>query len=455
MTATENLRRNMGALAGESAAARMRLDDVVATYRRWMHLPDPGVLYFTLGAVAANLLPGDPIWGLVVGAPGSGKTEALMGASKLPHVHEAGTLTEASLLSGSPKRDHGPKATGGVLRQIGAFGIILCKDFGSVLSMHRDARSSVLAALREVYDGSWTRLLGTDGGRALRWEGKAGLIAGCTPIIDRHSAVMAAMGDRFILYRPPQVHRNKQAHQAIVRGKAVEMRRELAQEMAGLFAALNEPEPRALTEGDIERLIVLSDFATRARSAIERDGYSRDIVLIPDPEMPARLAVGLRGLLDGLDVIGLERGESWRVVAKAALDSVPALRLAAIERLHEATGELSTTDAAASDYPTTTVRRALEDMAALGLCERRTQGQGKADMWALTDESRKHLDAIRGAFPKSREAQGGTVPEKSGGVSKAPESPSNNHPHRIDDDFSGKVQSDLIGQLVAEGEQSR
>ena len=30
------------------------------------------------------------------------------------------------------------------------------QDFGSVLSMHREARAAVLAALREVYDGSWT-----------------------------------------------------------------------------------------------------------------------------------------------------------------------------------------------------------------------------------------------------------------------------------------------------------
>jgi len=67
--------------------------------------------------------------------------------------------------------------------------------------MHRDARASVLAALREVYDGSWTRLLGTDGGKTLHWEGRVGFLAGCTQTIDRHHAVMGAMGERFALYR--------------------------------------------------------------------------------------------------------------------------------------------------------------------------------------------------------------------------------------------------------------
>jgi len=414
------------------------LDDVTETFQRWLHLPDPGVVYVVLGSVAANLIPGDPVWLLVVGAPGSGKTETLMSTSRLEGVHEVGTLTEAALLSGSPKRDRGPQATGGVLRQIGEFGIILAKDFGSVLSMHRDSRASVLAALREVYDGSWTRPLGTDGGRVLRWEGKTGMLAGCTPTIDRHAAVMAAMGDRFILFRPLQVDRSKQARHAITRGKTGEMRRELAEAAAGLFAAIPDGrQPRELSRQEIDSLIMLSDLATRARSAVERDGFSRDIELIPDPEMPARLAVGLHGLANGLDLIGLDRSVAWQVVSKAALDSVPALRLAMVTKLHSVEDELSTTKVAAdANYPTTTVRRTLEDLAALALVERTSNGKGKADTWRLTEEVRAQLDTVQ-PFPISQEAHGEGVPDKSGGTPQAASPTALNYPHRIDDDFSG------------------
>ena len=155
------------------------------------------------------------MWLLVVGPPGGGKSEQLQGAAGLPDVHPAATITEAALLSGSPKREHAEGAKGGLLRQIGDFGIILCKDFGSVLSMHRDGRAQVLAALREVYDGSWTRHVGTDGGKTLHWEGKVGLIAGVTPTIDRHHAVMGAMGERFILFRLPEVDADEQARRAL------------------------------------------------------------------------------------------------------------------------------------------------------------------------------------------------------------------------------------------------
>ena len=178
-----------------------RLDEVVEAFRSWLFLPDPGALYLVLAAVAANRLPGDPCWLLLVGATGAGKSEVLSSLVGLDEVVQAGVLTEASLLSGTGSRERAADAKGGLLRAVGDYGILMAKDFGSVLSMHRDARAAVLAALREVYDGSWTRHVGTDGGRTLHWEGKLGLIAGCTPTVDRHHGALAALGEQFAFYR--------------------------------------------------------------------------------------------------------------------------------------------------------------------------------------------------------------------------------------------------------------
>ena len=60
-------------------------------------------------------------------------------------------------MSRVPKKQRTGGAKGGLLRQIGAFGFISLKDFGSILSMHADGKAEVLAALREIYDGAWTR----------------------------------------------------------------------------------------------------------------------------------------------------------------------------------------------------------------------------------------------------------------------------------------------------------
>ncbi len=133
--------------------------------------------------------------------------------------------------------------------RLAIFGILVLKDFGSVLSMHRDQRAAVLAALREIYDGSWTRHVGMGGGKTLSWEGKLGLLAGVTPTIDRYHAVMGAMGERFVLLRLPSVDGSEQAQRALAHaGREREMRAELGGAVAELFAGF-DPElgrPRSL-----------------------------------------------------------------------------------------------------------------------------------------------------------------------------------------------------------------
>jgi hypothetical protein len=193
----------------QGEAVTLTLAEAIAVFRRWLWLPDTDALLAALGAVVANRRDGDPVWVLVVAPPGTGKTEAIQPLAGLDDVWPTATLTEAALLSGTPRRE-AKGAKGGLLKEIGDFGIILCKDFGSVLSMNRDSRALVLAALREIYDGSWTRRVGTDGGRELSWSGKVGLVAGCTPVIDSHYAVLGAMGDRMAFYRLPKVEAREQ-----------------------------------------------------------------------------------------------------------------------------------------------------------------------------------------------------------------------------------------------------
>ena len=188
---------------GSAPPATVRaLDAVLETFRSWLYLPDPGPVYVACAGVAVNRIDRfDPTWIVLIGAAGSGKTEALNATTGLEGIYLAGTLTEASLLSGTPRKDTAAGASGGLLREIGSSGILVLKDFGSILSMHREQRANVLAALREIYDGSWHRDVGTDGGRRLHWEGRVGLLAGATTVLDQHHGVMAQLGERFLLHR--------------------------------------------------------------------------------------------------------------------------------------------------------------------------------------------------------------------------------------------------------------
>ena len=241
------------------------IGQTLAVFERWLILPNKTPVYAVLGTVAANLLPGDPVWLGVIGPPSSAKTEILNSISMLPRVVQAATLTPAGLLSGTSKKQYDKEAKGGLLRQIGDFGIIALKDFGSVLSMRPDAKAEILAALREIYDGAWTRHLGTDGGRTLSWSGKIALLFAATGVIDAHYGVIGAMGDRFLLSRLAPVEKGQfsRALQHMGAG-TTRMRKELAEAVAGLFAG-RRPEPRPISPEEIDRIDRMIMLVVRLR----------------------------------------------------------------------------------------------------------------------------------------------------------------------------------------------
>ena len=76
----------------------MTLDELLELYKAFYYLPDTGHIETVLGAVAANLGSGDPVWPLLVASSSWGKTEPLNSVAGLPYVYPVSTLTEASLL---------------------------------------------------------------------------------------------------------------------------------------------------------------------------------------------------------------------------------------------------------------------------------------------------------------------------------------------------------------------
>jgi hypothetical protein len=360
------------------------LDDVTTRFRERMHLPDEIPLYAVFGTVAANYLPGDPVWLGLIAPSSSSKTELLNAVTKMPNVKEAATLTAAALLSGTSRKERAKNASGGLLKEIGEFGILIAKDFTSILSDNKDTQAEVLAAFREIYDGRWTRHVGTDGGQSLSWEGKMGFLFGATPAYDSRHALVGAMGERFLLCRLASGGPD-QALAALERTNRNAMRRELAECVASFFAQPRS-EPPALDKDEKLRLVTLASLTVRMRSVVERDRHTREIEAVHGKEGPARLALALNGLLDGLASIGCERQDAWRVIERVAGDSVPPLRRQAFDTVRANNGPMDTKAVALKlDLPTTTVRRALEDLAAYQLVARDSDGAGHADTWSMGD----------------------------------------------------------------------
>jgi hypothetical protein len=369
------------------------LQETLAVFDRWLLLNDTTPILAVLGAVAANYLPGDPVWLGIVGPPSSAKTEILNSTALLPKVVQVATLTPAALLSGTPVKQRDKGAHGGLMREIGDFGILVLKDFGSILSLRPDAKAEVLAALRELYDGSWTRRVGSGGGRELTWRGKLGLVFASTGVIDLHHTVISQMGDRYLLTRLAPVRDGQFARALQHAGTGNRaMRKELAEAVQHLFAG-RRAEPRPISEQEIERLDKVLLLVVQLRAPVERDRVSREVEAIFGAEGTARVGLMIERLLAGLDVLGVERELALRTVEAVAMDSVPPLRRSAYEYaqrcrdLHDRPEWFKTSELAeAMELPTVTVRRVLEDLAAYGLVRRKAaEEKGKADSWAIAE----------------------------------------------------------------------
>jgi hypothetical protein len=185
------------------------------------------------------------------------------------------------------------------------------------------------------------------------------------------------------------------------------MRGELRESVCGLFAGF-EPTPFTLDDAATVRLSALATLAAHCRSAVERDGYRREVELVPGSERPARLVLSLARLLHGMRMLGAPEGECWRLIISVGLDSVPALRRRVFGFLQRH-GKASTTNVSlAVEYPASSTRRALEDLAAHGVVTRLGTGPGKPDEWEISPFSKGLVDTAQ--------IVDAGVPEKSEGV---------------------------------------
>jgi len=374
----------------EALGREPALTRALDTFGRWLHLKDDAPVLIYAATLVAHDAAGDPLWLLIVGPPSGGKTEILSSAAGVGGVVMAAVVTEAALLSGTSKKERAHDATGGLLRQIDESGVLLCKDFTSVLSQNKDTARAALAALREIYDGQWHRPVGTDGGKVLKWSGKCGFVGGVTPTIDRYTQILSALGDRFLLLRLPDADAEQMATFALSHnGAETTMRGELATAITDLVASADRSKVnRPLADAEQPMLIALATYVARARTAVERSPYTGEVLVMPQPEGTARLVLALRRLYGGLDAIGVERDRRWQMLARVALDCVPAARTRLLTPLLSVSDPVKTaTLAGRADMVTKTARRYLEDLALLRIVDRgKTSAADNApDLWSATD----------------------------------------------------------------------
>ena len=388
----------------------IKLEQAHKVFKRWLGDDyDLGTLDAMLAAAAVERLDGDPLWLLIVSGSGNAKTETVQALSSIGALVVSAVTSEGALLSATSKRDRSKSATGGLLREIGDRGVLVIKDFTSILSMNRDMRAQVLGALREVHDGSWVRKVGSDGGQSLPWSGRIAIIGAVTTAWDTHHAVVAAMGDRFVLARADST-KNRQAagRQAIGNtGSEIQMRAELAQAVGGVIAGM-DTTPITTTAEEGDALLAAADLVTLARTAVERD-YTGNVIDAHAPEMPTRFAKELVQIVRGAVAIGMDRHDALRLAIRCARDSMPPLRLQIIDDVAAHRDGLVADVRRRLGKPHNTVDREVQALYMLGVlkCDEVSEFTEKTGKWA----SKWHYSLADGINPTAIDLK--AFPEKS------------------------------------------
>lgn len=353
-------------------AEAVTLAECEDTYRKWMSPAyDMSVVHANLAARAAHELEGEPVWLLTVAGSASGKTEGIAPLAATPNTIMVSEIASpGALLSGTSNSERSKDATGGLLNQIGANGVLILKDFTSILSMGSDGRSAVLAALREVYDGSWNRLVGTDGGKTLSWTGRISLIGATTTTYDRHHSVIAAMGDRFALIRMnSRTDRRLKGRQALMNtGHEKQMRDELSKAAAGVIAGM-DTNPAPLDEDELTVLFEAADYVTMARTPAERD-FKGEPIEANDPESPTRFVKMLQQIVLGGSAIGMNRRGAMLLALRIAHDSIPPVRRLVLEAVHKKPSSATVDVVEETQFPRSTIDRMLQELALQRMLEK-------------------------------------------------------------------------------------
>ena len=315
-------------------------------FQQYLYMPDPTPLHAAVVTYIANLLPGNPVWMMLVGPPSCGGTSILNTFRGLPGIVQCGDVSIGGLLSATSKKDKSKQATGGLLMELlnrddgTKWGVINAKDFTSTLILDQQERKKVLGALKEIYDGHWDRNKGVDGGLHLSWAGKAGFITKCTEMIDDHRQDMTVMGDRFIYCRYAPTDGVGEASKALSNGSGSElMEANLRDTMKDfldvvlpydwehvvlsrkLLVEENELEA-ILKHEDVEKLAGLSIFAARGRGFVKRHQFTREVERV-EHESPGRIAGQLRMVLLASQIAGLKYSDTWKLVDRIVWSCLP------------------------------------------------------------------------------------------------------------------------------------
>ena len=314
------------------------LEKLRRKFFKWLQIApnDQLAIDLILSIIISNIWSGDPIWGYIIGPPGSAKTELLRAFRQRPEIKFISNLRPRSMQSGY----RGKEGKDPSLLPTWDGKTVIFKDFTAILSKPKPIRESIIGDLRDAFDGFAD--LGTGNIGMVHHVSRFSIIAAVTPAIDGYWNLHAQLGERFISLRIKAQDRLKLVSQALSNVKVkMRMRKELSKAVDEFFNTIETPRIGVVkVPSDIKnRLYHLADLIARCRSTVVHTGYSRTLVYLPNPEVGTRLVQQLTKLCIARAVAAQHTTvthDDYRFAVRVAHDCLPSLTAYVLRILYKA-----------------------------------------------------------------------------------------------------------------------
>ncbi|MCG7849704.1 MAG: hypothetical protein MIO93_11065 [ANME-2 cluster archaeon] len=347
--------------------------NILEKIKKHLHVPDDAPYTIIFATMISNKITGHPVWVLIVGPPGNGKTvfiEFLTPGGRVNmFVHPISSLTKSTLVSGLDGNvDLYPRLDGKIMA---------LNDLTTIVSKNKEELNEILGQLRAMFDGHYVAEFGSGIGTK-EYESKFTIIAGVTPKIDIISKQMSSLGERFARVR---FHDNTNDFRSKATDKACETDQiskenwnSISNEILTLYENF-KPEDLPTIDNKSEFLIKFcADITAILRTPIEKDNH-QNVVAEPQSEIPTRLTKTYKKLAQSIAYV-LEKDtvdlEVISYIYRVALDTPDANRVIVLRNLGREHKEINELESSIK-LPFGTITNILEDLILMGVVEKEIQ----------------------------------------------------------------------------------